>query len=306
MAKNISYIFVLLASLLWGSTAAVAKLLLTNLNNLQVLFFTNLFAFIGLFFIVLFQKKKAIIKTYTRHDYFTFAWMGFIGAFLHVFFLFSALQLLPAQEAFIINYLWPIMVMVFAVLLLKEQITLRKVLGIICSFLGVAIVITKGNFFALQFGNILGILSAIAGAVVFGLFSVLGKKQNYDKFVSMMFYYFFSFFYALIAVFLFSEIPTISIRQLLELAWLGVFTSGVAFVFWFLALKYGDTAKMSTMIFLTPFISLIYIYFLVGEKILLSSIVGLAVIVVGILIQSINGKNLSPKLGEAEQASKAG
>jgi len=156
-------------------------LLLTDLNNLQVLFFTNLFAFLSLFVIVLFQKKKAIIQAYTKKDYLTFAWMGLLAVYLYTFFFYGVLQLLPAQEALIINYLWPIMVMVFAVLILKEQITSRKILGIICSFLGVAIVITKGNFFALQFGNALGILSAIAGAVVFSLFSVLGKKQNYDK-----------------------------------------------------------------------------------------------------------------------------
>ncbi len=294
MTKKISYIFVLLASLLWGSTAAVGKLLLVNLNNLQVLFFTTLFAFFSLFAIVLLQRKKAIIKTYTKKDYFTFAYMGLLGVFLYAFFFYGALQILSAQEAFIVNYLWPIMVVVFAVLILKEQITSRKILGIICSFLGVAIVIAKGNFFVLQFGNVLGILSAIAGAVVYGLFSVLGKKQDYDKFVSMMFYYFFSFFYALIAVLLFSEIPAISVYQLFGLLWLGIFASGLGFVFWFLSLKHGDTVKMSNMIFLTPFISLVYIYFLVGEKIFISSIIGLIVIVAGIMIQSI-GKNLPPK-----------
>lgn len=294
MAKNISYIFVLLASFLWGSTAAVGKLLLANLNNLQVLFFTTLFAFLGLFAIVLLQRKKAIIKTYTKKDYFTFAWMGFLGVFLYVFFFYGALQLLPAQEAFIINYLWPIMVVFFAILILKEQTTSRKILGIICSFVGVAIVITKGDFSTLQLGNVLGILSAIAGAIVYGLFSVLGKKQNYDKFVSMMFYYFFSFLYALIAVLLFSKIPQVSFYQLTGLIWLGIFASGLGFVFWFLALKYGDTAKMSNIIFLTPFISLVYIYFLVGEKILISSVIGLVVIVAGILVQSTE-KNLPSK-----------
>ena len=305
MTKNTAYIFVLLASLLWGSTAAVGKLLLTNLDNLQVLFFTNLFAFLGLFVIVLFQKKKAIIQAYTKKDYLTFAWMGLLGVYLYAFFFYGALQLLPAQEAFIVNYLWPIMVVVFAILILKEQITSRKILGIICSFLGVAIVITKGNFFALQFGNVLGILLAIAGAVVYGLFSVLGKKQNYEKFTSMMFYYFFSFLYSLIVVLLFSKIPQVSFYQLTGLIWLGIFTSGLGFVFWFLALKYGDTAKMSNMIFLTPFISLVYIYFLVGEKILISSIIGLVVIVAGILIQSINGKNLSPNRAKLEVPLKA-
>lgn len=74
MTKNISYIFVLVAALLWGSMAAVGKLLLINLDNLQVLLFTNSFAFLGLFAIVLFQKGGTIIRTYAKQDYFTFAW----------------------------------------------------------------------------------------------------------------------------------------------------------------------------------------------------------------------------------------
>jgi drug/metabolite transporter (DMT)-like permease len=294
--RNIAYIFVLLASLLWGSIAAVGKLLLADLSNLQVLLFNNLFAFFGLLAIVLFQRKIVIIRIYTKQDYLTFAWMGLLGVFFYAFFLYSALQLLPAQEAFIINYLWPVMVMIFAMLILKEEITWRKGLGIICSFIGVVILITRGNFSTLQFGNILGILSAIAGAVVYGLFSVLGKKQDHETFTSMMAYYFFSIFYALIAVLLFSEIPQISPYQLAGLLWLGTFTSGLGFVFWFLALRHGDTAKMANMIFLTPFISLVYIYFLVGEEILVSSVVGLVIIVIGIMIQSTKEeRNLTSK-----------
>ena len=287
MKKNFGYIFALLASFLWGSVSAVGKLLLTNLDSLQVLLFINLFAFIGLFAIVWFQNKKMVILTYNKQDYFTFAWMGFLGVFLYPLFFFGALKLLHAQEAFIVNYLWPILVVVFAVLILKEQITPKKILGIIFSFFGIVVVITNGDFSILHLSNVFGILLALAGATVYGLFSVIGKKHNYDKFVSMMFYYFFSLFYALIAVLFFSEIPTISIHQLFGLIWLGFFTSGLGFVFWFLALKYGDTAKVSSIIFITPFISLIYIYFIAGEKILISSILGLVFISIGIFIQSI-------------------
>ncbi|MBI2063976.1 MAG: DMT family transporter, partial [Candidatus Yanofskybacteria bacterium] len=282
-----AYIFVLLASLLWGSTAAVAKLLLADLTSLQVLFFNILFAFLGLLAVVLFQKKTVVIRDYTKKDYLTFARMGLLGIFLYTFFLLGALERLLAQEAFIINYLWPIMAVLFAILILKEKATPRKVLGIVCSFAGVALVVAKGDLSVLQFGNVIGVLFAVAGAVAYGLFSVLGKKQNHERYTSMMFYYLFALLYVFVTVILFSEIPQLSFYQFAGLFWLGVFTSGIAFVFWFLALKYGDTVKMSNIILLTPFISLVYIFFLVGEKILWSSIIGLAVIVMGIIIQSI-------------------
>jgi drug/metabolite transporter (DMT)-like permease len=288
--KSFAYIFALLAALLWGSTAAVGKLLLADISNIQLLFFTNLFAFIGLFLIVLFQKKLHIIKTYKFKDYLTFSWMSMLGVFLYAFFLYGALELMSAQEAFIINYLWPIMVILFAVIILKEKLSFVKIVSLIASFIGVVVVATKGNLSSFQFDSPLGILLATSGAVVYGLFSVLGKKQNYDKFVSTMFYYLFALIYSSVVILLFSNIPQISLYQLAGFFWLGIFTAGLGFVFWFLALKYGDTAKMSNIIFLTPFISLVYIYFLTGEQILVSSIIGLIIIVSGILLQSAQSK----------------
>jgi len=293
MTKKISYVFVIAAALLWGSTAAVAKLLLADLNSLQVLFFNNFFACLGLFVIVLIRGQSAVIWSYGRRDYAVFAAIGFLGTFLYNLFLISALETLPAQEAFLINYLWPVMAVIFAAVILKEKINPRKAVGLASSFIGVAIVVTRGNFSFLRFDNITGILFAVAGAVAFGLFSVLGKRYKHEQFTGMLLYYLFGTLCSLLTVLLFSSLPLLSRPQFFRLIWLGAFTSGVAFVFWFLALEYGDTAKMSNMILLTPFISLVYIYFLLGEKILISSVVGLLIIVVGIIIQSTR-KRLSP------------
>jgi drug/metabolite transporter (DMT)-like permease len=287
MRKSIiANIYVVFAVLLWASTPAVGKLLLLNLNNLQVLFFTSFIASISLFIISLTQNKIRVIKGYKFKDYLKFAYMGFIGIFLYYVFFYGALKYLPAQEASVINYLWPIIVLIFAGIILREKFTLRKFLGIILSFIGVFIVGTRGNIFSFHFSNLTGILLAIAGAVSYGLFSVLGKKYDYERFTSMLFYFIFTFIFVAIAVLIFSSIPNISVPQLAGLLWLGIFPSGLGFVFWFLALKYGETAKMSNIIYLTPFVSLIYIHFLVSEKILLSSIIGLILIIMGILIQS--------------------
>ncbi len=286
MTKNISYIFVISAALLWGSVPVIVKLLLKNLDSLQVLFFNNFFAFLGLFIAVLISGQTATIRDYKKQDYRTFASIGFLGTFLYTIFLISALKILPAQEAFLINYLWPVMAVIFAAFILKEKINSRKSAGLLCSFIGVAIVVTQGNFLVLHFNSAEGLFFAVAGAVVFGLFSVLGKRYKYEQFTGMMFYYLFGTLYSLLTVLLFSKLSFLSWPQLFWLIWLGAFTSGLAFVFWFLALEHGDTVKMSNMILLTPFISLVYVHFLVGEKILVSSIVGLVVIVVGIVIQS--------------------
>ncbi|MFH1587261.1 MAG: DMT family transporter, partial [Candidatus Diapherotrites archaeon] len=137
-----------------------------------------------------------------------------------------------------------------------------------------------------HFGNLFGVLLAISGAIVYGLFSVLGKKQDYDQTTSVAFYYLFGFIYTLLLSIVTSQLFIPNFSQLVGLLWMGIFASALPFLFWFLALKHGDTAKISNIIYLTPFISLIYIFFLLSEEILISSLIGLVLIVAGIIMQS--------------------
>jgi drug/metabolite transporter (DMT)-like permease len=68
--------------------------------------------------------------------------------------------------------------------------------------------------------------------------------------------------------------------------YLGIFEMGITFILWLMALKLSSTtAKVSNLIYLSPFISLILIHFIVGEVILLSTVIGLLFIVGGIIIQ---------------------
>lgn len=284
--KNTAYIYVALTVFLWSSVAAIGKMLLKDLDSFQVLFYVLVTATIGLFAILLINKKLKELSKYKLRDYWNFAYMGFLGIFLYNVLFFAALMYAPAQEAFIVNYTWPIWVVIFASLILKDKFTFKKLIAIVLGFAGVYTVVTNGNILSFTISNVKGNLLALAGAISYGLFSVLGKKQDYDKTASMFLYHLFGLLFSIPAILIFSNIPSVSMQQLAGLTWVGTFTTGIAFTFWFLALKHGDTAKMSNIIFLTPFLSLVWIYFLIGEKILLSSIIGLLIIVIGIIIQS--------------------
>jgi len=279
-----AYLYISLTLLLWSSTAAVAKLLLKSLNVFQLLLYVSLIASISLFVIIIFQNKIDVIRKYKFKDYCFFAFMGFIGIYLYHMFLFLGFASASVQEIFIVNYTWPIWVVIFGILILKEKISILTVLAISICFFGVYIVVSKGDLTSISFENIQGDFFALVGAISYGLFSVIGKKDQRDIVTSMMFYYFFSFIFAFITTLIFSTFPAITMDELIGLIWLGVFAMGIAFVFWFLALKHGNTAEMSNIIYLTPFISLIYIYFLIGEQILISSIFGLLLIIFGIYL----------------------
>ncbi|WP_097026284.1 DMT family transporter [Clostridium peptidivorans] len=286
--ERLAYVFVILTSLLWGSSATVGKIVLKDLNNFQVLFYISFIAFISLFIISWKRKRLNEVRHYTKKDYFNFAYMGFLGVFLYDIFFYGALMYAPAQEVFIVNYTWPVWVGIFSCVLLKEKFSLKKGIAIGMGFLGIYLVVSRGKMgISIQAENIKGYVMALMGAVCYGVFSVLGKKHNYDKFLSMMFYYAFTFIYISIYLWIFYYIPAINFKELLGLIWIGAFSGGIASVFWFLALKYGDTFKMSNMIFLTPFISLIYTHFILDERIYVSSFIGLLFITSGILVEKL-------------------
>jgi drug/metabolite transporter (DMT)-like permease len=79
---------------------------------------------------------------------------------------------------------------------------------------------------------------------------------------------------------------------LLGAAYVGIFEMGITFVLWLSALKLSEnTAKVGNLIFISPFLSLIFIHYLVGEDILASTFKGLVLIVAGLLIQQLKAKS---------------
>jgi drug/metabolite transporter (DMT)-like permease len=68
--------------------------------------------------------------------------------------------------------------------------------------------------------------------------------------------------------------------------YVGIFEMGITFVFWLKAMQNStNTSKIANLIFISPFISLIFIYFIVNEPIYISTLVGLAFIITGLFIQ---------------------
>lgn len=279
------YIYAGISIGLWSTTATVTKLLLGSLNSMQILVVGSFFAFIFLLVINLIKGNLKELKNYRIKDYLQIAGIGIFGTFLYNLFLYLGIDTLQASQAFIINYLWPIMTVVFACIILKEKITTKKILAIILSFIGVIIVTANGDILNIQKNSVIGAGYCILAAVSYGLFSVLNKKKAYNKFLSMMLFYLVSFIISLAYILISKNGFEIETNQLIGLLWIGIFTSATAFTSWALALEKGDTAKISNLAYITPFLSLIWTSLLLDEQFSIYSVIGLIVIVLGILIQ---------------------
>ena len=270
--------------LLWSTLATVSKLLLGSMSSFQVLCVSAGIAGIALFVYNLCSGKLAVMKAYSLKDYAIMVLIGLPGTFFYNVLLYAGMRILPASQAFIINYLWPIMSVVFACILLKERLTSRKVLAFVISFLGV-FTVAGGNLLSFHGGTLLGMGLCVAAAVSYGLYTGLNQRFSYDKQVAVMVAYFAAFLLSLVLVLVRGESLLMEPLQLAGLGWNGLLVMAVATTTWAMALDRGPTAKVSNLAYITPFLSLVWTFLVLREVPDPLAVVGLCVIVLGIFVQ---------------------
>ncbi len=279
-----AYVYVILCIVSWALIPVCSKKVLIGMNNFAMLLFSNFISFITLGIYITFEKKWGVLKRYATKDYLYMSFLGILGSFVYYILLYGAFSMATAQEVFIINYLWPVLVVIFAVFILNEQLTPVKIISILISFTGVVIIVTKGNMLSISFGSIKGDIMAFFGAVSFSLFSVLGKRVKYDDTIAV-FVYFLAAFVVSLAFTPFSSIDKVNVSIVVWLVINGVFANGISYIFWFYALKKGNIHIVSNAVYLTPFIALLFISLFLKEKIYTYSLVALTFIISGILLQ---------------------
>lgn len=268
----------------WSTVAVTTKLLLGSHNNFQVLCVSALFAAIFLFVTNVATGNIKKLKQYKAKDYVISALIGLPGTFFYYVFYYGGADRMLASQAFIVNYLWPIMSIVFACIILKEKMTLRKAIAVIISFMGVAIV-TGSDFTHLSKNVITGTLMCVSAAICYGIFTSLNQKFNYDKQLSMMINYIVTYILTGIINIAGGDAFVPEAAEILGFIWNGVFTMAIANTAWAIALESGKTAKISNLAYITPFVSLIWTSLILKEKLNINFVLGLIAIVLGIFIQ---------------------
>jgi drug/metabolite transporter (DMT)-like permease len=300
-----AYIYAAIAVLFWATVASAFKISLRYLDFLQLLFCASLVSTAALFLIVIKQKKLYLLSTYSRKQYRLSMMLGFLNPFLYYVVLFKAYSLLPAQEAQPLNWTWPIVLSVLSIPLLKQRMTLGSLLALCISFAGVLIISTRGNILVFRFTNPLGVLLATGSSIVWALFWIYNVRDTRDEVVKLFLDFFFGSIFICITILFFSNLKNTHMRGLLGASYVGLFEMGITFVVWLKALHLSKTtARVSNVIYVTPFFSLIVIHFVLGEHVLLSSIVGLVLIVTGVIIQQYSSR--LPSTSEPFQGNSCG
>ena len=290
---KLSYRYALLSVFLWSTVASAFKLTLNYLNPIELVFYSSISSTICIYFILVYLKQTQYIFNYIKQNLLKIILLGFLNPFLYYLILFKAYSLLLVQEAQAINYTWALTLAFLSVPILKHKLTFRDIIaGFIC-YGGVLIISTKGDIFGLNFSNIEGVSYALFSTVIWALYWLFNIKKTTKPIVAL----FSNFLLSLpfITIYFYYTQDTISIPSLygiLGSIYIGFFEMGITFVLWLNAMSYAkNTANISNLIFISPFFSFIFIYFLLDEKILLSTIIGLIMIIFGLLFQKYTVKN---------------
>ena len=280
------YLFAGISILIWSTIGVVTKWLQqAQIGNMQIVAASSLFGFAFLFAVCLFTGRLKLLRGMRAKELLILSGVGLLGTFVYHLLLYSGIAYLSASQAIIINYLWPIMIVLFACLILKEPLTGRKLLAIGLSFLGVAVVTAGGDLLHVEPQTLLGALFCVLAAVSYGLYSVLNKRLHVDELLAMTVFYGASALLSLVWIALRGDWFTPDLPQLAGLAWMGVFTYAIAYITWALAIDRGDTAKIANTAYITPFLTLVWTSLLLREPFSLWSVLGLLLILAGVFIQ---------------------
>ena len=287
-----AYIFAMLAVLCWATSPTAFKLGLRYQDSYQLLTGATLTSAIVLGIIVLLRGNQRLLFDLRWRDLKFSALMGFMNPVAYYLILFKAYSILPAQVAQPLNMVWPIVLVLISIPLLRQKISWKSVGALLLSFSGVVIVSLQGGTGGKDPENRLGIFLALSTSVIWAFYFIYNAKDNRDPVIRLFLNFLFASIYLLIGGIFRGQIFPVSVEGWATALYVGVFEMGITFVFWLLAIQYAPTTdRISNLIYIAPFLSLIIVNMVLNENIYLTTIYGIVLLVLGILIQNILGRH---------------
>lgn len=282
-----AYLYALLSVLLWSTVATAFKLGLQLLSPLYLILCASAVSLFSFFIVILIQGKTRELFAVSISELGKSALLGALNPFSYYLIIFQAYSLLPAQVAQPLNMVWPITLALLSAPLLKQKITVRNIVAIFISFIGVIFISSQGSFSGIANTNPTGALLAIGSSVIWALFWILSVLDRRNEIIKLFWNFAFGLTYLLIAAFLFTDFSFPDPKSIPAAIYIGLFELGITYILWMKAMQLSENnAKTGNLIFLSPFLSLVFIHFILGETIFFTTFIGLGFIISGIWYQS--------------------
>lgn len=285
-----------LAVFFWSTAASAFKIGLRYVEPFTLLFYSTLFSTIALFVILAIQGKLASLRKISARSWLMASVLGLINPFCYYLVLFKAYDLLPGQIAMSLNYGWPFALSLLSVPLLGQRLSRIQLLAIGVSFFGAVVIATKGQFTSFGDASPFGVALALGSTLLWAVFWLLNARDQLSPVFKLFLGFCFGLLYATLASPFFGGISLPPLVAFVPLIYVGLFEMGITFVLWLTALQLSSSAaRLGNLVYISPFLSLIFLHFIVGEEIHITTFIGLVMIIGSIIYQEIYKKNPLPQ-----------
>ena len=276
----------LLVILFWGTAASAFKIALRQVSPYTLLVCAAAVSTCALLLILLGRGQLGQLRTLPRPVLLRAALLGLLNPFLYYLVLFTAYSLLPGQIAMALNYGWPLVLTLLSVPLLGQSLRRSQLAAVGVSFVGAVLIATRGQL--THFGGLsgTGLLLAAGSTLVWALFWLGNARIGADPVVKLFVGFCTGLIVAVVCSPLFGGLVLPPPAAWPALVYIGLFEMGLTFVFWLSALQLATTtARITNLVYLTPFLSLCFLRLVIGEPIHPATAIGLALIVTSLLFQ---------------------
>ncbi|MCE9665871.1 DMT family transporter [Halomonas sp. M5N1S17] len=276
-------LFGLGAVALWSTVATAFKIALAYMSPLELIWLASLvsWALIGVLMVRQGRLGQALSQGWR-----TAAWAGLMNPVAYYLLLFGAYDRLPGQEAMALNYTWALAMAFLAVPILGQRLTRIDILAGLIAYAGVWVIATRGAVFDVAFADPLGVGMALASTLLWALYWLLNARDHRPPLVAQWQNFTVALPVLTLLMLIGPGFSWLGWKGLAAGVYVGLFEMGVAFVLWQLAVhRVSRTARVSNLIFLSPPVSLLLLFLVVGEPILPSTLVGLVLILGGLGLQ---------------------
>ncbi len=274
------------AVMLWSTVATAFSLSLQYLTALQLVTLATVVSWCFFAIRLSAPERRSALRVTSSKARATGLLVGWLNPGLYYLVLFAAYDRLPAQEAMAINYSWGITLALLAAPLLRQRLSAGALLAACISYSGILVIATRGAPLSLDFAQPLGVGLALLSTVLWSLYWVFNTRLSLDPEVNL-FLNFSGALPLLLVLLWWSNTPFPTLWQ----GWagglyVGLFEMGLAFVLWMGAMKATtSTLRISSLIFLSPPLSLVLIWVIAGEPVKAYTLIGLVLILFGLWLQ---------------------
>lgn len=276
-------IFALLAVAMFATLGTGFKVAVTSLNSYSVVVWMGIFATLALLGYLAWERRLHDIAAEFRQRPFFFPLAGAIGLGVQQILCLRTYELIPASQAVILHYTYPLMMLVLSWFLFRERSGWGAVGCVILGFGGVCLLVAAGG----GLGDVrlsMGVPVALATALSFALFCVLIKHATFSVTAGMFLFNLFGLLFLLGLLPLYPMQWRLETTQMVLLAYLGVFPTALAFILWNRALRMIPTGRSSNCALMVPILSLVCIALVLHESISVLQGLGMAIVLASVFL----------------------